>query len=375
MKANLLKRIITLGATIAVLTPAFTGCGANSSDVEDGKESAAVTASDATVVGQSSGYDGTDPITGEKYPNEIRVGILNGSLIDAIASAEGYYNEFENETGVKISVYYFESGRDVNNAYASNSLDVGTFGSSPISLGTTNNLGYEVVYINDLIGDIEALAVTSDINNSSDLSGKTIATPFASTAHYSLLNYLLANNIEDANVIDLEPQDILAAWQRGDIDGAYVWSPVLGEIKKDGDVLVSSADLAKDGIVTADLTTANIDFAEKYPSLVSGFIDVQNKVYELITNDKDKAINDVEEKLSLSHEEAEEQIDGSVWISLDEETDEEYLGTENSESGLAKTIKSTAEFHVTQGNLDSALELEEYKAVVDSKFVELLLEK
>ncbi|CAM5688917.1 hypothetical protein SPURM210S_03674 [Streptomyces purpurascens] len=29
----------------------------------------------------------------------------------------------------------------------------------------------------------------------------------------------------DGELIDLQPQPLLAAWQRGDIDAAYVWLP------------------------------------------------------------------------------------------------------------------------------------------------------
>ena len=371
MKRNYLRKLLVLTTTLTLSVPVFTACGsdatADNTQVNINDEETA-TAGDNTAAAE-----GTDPITGEAYPDEIKVGILNGSLIDAIADKEGYYDEFESNTGVKVSVYYFESGRDVNNAYASNSVDVATFGSSPISLGTTNDLGYEVVYLNDLIGDVESLAVSNDIEDVKGLSGKTIATPFASTAHYSLLNYLKANDVEDVNVIDLEPQDILAAWQRGDIDGAYVWSPVLAELKKDGKILTTSALLAEDGIITADLSTANKEFAEKYPTLVTGFIDVQNKVYELIVNDKDKAVQDVETGLQISNEEAIEQVDGQVWLSLEDQLDEKYLGKEGGNSGLAETIKSTAEFHVTQGNLDNALDLDAYKDSVDSSFAEALL--
>jgi len=362
---NIIKRILALGTIVALAIPSLTACGNTASAKDSASE-----IEDEQVATSADNIDAS-----VDYPEEIRVGILNGSLVDAIAQEEGYYDEFEDATGVKISVYYFESGRDVNNAYASNSIDVATFGSSPISLGTTNELGYEVIYLNDLIGDVEALAVSTDITTADDLSGKTIATPFASTAHYSLLNYLEANGIEDANVIDLEPQDILAAWQRGDIDGAYVWAPVLGEIKKDANVLTSSAELAEDGIITADLSTANKEFAAKYPDLITEFINVQNKVYELIVNDKDKAVEDVVNVIQISNEEAVEQVDGQVWLSLEEQFDEKYLGTEGGESGLAETIKSTAEFHVTQGNLDSALDLEAYKNSVNSSYAKALLDK
>ena len=78
----------------------------------------------------------------------------------------------------------------------------------------------------------------------SGLIGKKIATPFASTAHYSLLNALKLNGIseKDVELLDMQPADIYAAWQRGDIDAAYVWEPTLANLLSDGKILLSSAD-------------------------------------------------------------------------------------------------------------------------------------
>lgn len=64
--------------------------------------------------------------------------------------------------------------------------------------------------------------------------------PFISTTHYSLLAALKHWNIKPGQVeiINLQPPAIIAAWQRG--DGAYVWSPAVNELQKDGSVLTDS---------------------------------------------------------------------------------------------------------------------------------------
>ena len=63
--------------------------------------------------------------------------------------------------------------------------------------------------------------------------------PFASTSHYSLLNALKQAGLKESDVklLDLEPNDIHAAWKRGDIDAAYVWYPELNNLVKDGKIL------------------------------------------------------------------------------------------------------------------------------------------
>ncbi|MEO6083434.1 MAG: glycine betaine ABC transporter substrate-binding protein [Umezawaea sp.] len=99
-----------------------------------------------------------------------------------------------------------------------------------------------------MIGDSEALVArkASGVTTIADLAGRKVAAPFGSTAHYSLLAALQQSGVDPGAVtlVDLEPQNIQAAWQRGDIDAAYVWTPVLSVVQQDGVTLTDSAKLA-----------------------------------------------------------------------------------------------------------------------------------
>src|SRR5258708_14002659 len=106
----------------------------------------------------------------------------------------------------------FDSGADVNTAFIAKELDFGALGSSPVARGLSAplNIPYSVAFVLDVAGDNEALVARTgtNINTIADLKGKRIATPFASTAHYSLLAALAANNVKpsDVQLIDLQPQ-------------------------------------------------------------------------------------------------------------------------------------------------------------------------
>src|SRR4051812_5391843 len=132
----------------------------------------------------------------------------------------------------------FDSGADVNTAFIAKELDFGALGSSPVARGLSAplNIPYQVAFVLDVAGDNEALIVRNgtDVTDIVGLRGKRIATPFASTAHYSLLAALAQNGLtpSDVSLIDLQPQAILAAWERGDIDAAYTWLPTLDELRK-----------------------------------------------------------------------------------------------------------------------------------------------
>jgi taurine transport system substrate-binding protein len=317
---------------------------------------------------------GTDPITGEKYPQSISIGTLYGAPQTAIAIQEGFFNDL----GINVTVLYFDSGRDVNTAFVSGSIVAGSFGSSPIALGISNNLNYEVVFLNDVIGTSESLAVksSSGIKTIADLAGKKIAAPFASTAHYSLLNALKLGGVDQNSltILDMQPQDILAAWVRGDIDGAYVWTPVLDELLKNGGIsLTDSGKLAEQGAITADLTAVSKDFAKKYPTLTTRYVLAFIKSYRILKNDPNKAVRLIAKDLEIDEATAREQIVGNNYLSPEEQLSAKFMGSSGNPGALADTLKNTADFHVTQNNLTNAADLSAYRDSVNPAFIEAAL--
>ncbi|BCL74610.1 taurine ABC transporter substrate-binding protein [Jeongeupia sp. HS-3] len=197
-----------------------------------------------------------------------------------VAQADGSY---EKATGSKISWRKFESGAEVITAVASGDVQIGYVGSSPLAAAASRALPVQTFLIAAQIGSAEALVVRNGagIAKPADLVGKKIAVPFVSTTHYSLLAALKHWNISPSQVqiINLRPSEITAAWQRGDIDAAYVWDPALGKAKENGKVLVSSTEVAKWGAPTFDAWIVRKDFAEKNPRFVEQFARVTLKAY------------------------------------------------------------------------------------------------
>src|SRR4029453_15066589 len=159
----------------------------------------------------------------------------------------------------KITWSKFDSGADINTPFIGKSVDIAAIGSSPVARGLSAplNIPYKVAFVLDVAGDKEALVGRngSGVNDVASLKGKKVGVPFASTAHYSLLAALDKAGVKESEVsiVDLEPQDILAAWTRGDLDAAYSWLPSPDELKQTGKVLISSRELATAGKPTLDL--------------------------------------------------------------------------------------------------------------------------
>ncbi len=311
--------------------------------------------------------------TGAK-PEVVNIGVQTLVTPELIARAEGIYEEY---MGCKVNLVQFDSGADVNRAFASNSIEIGAVGTSPAAIGISTNLGYEIVWYHDVIGKAESLVATkaSGITAVEDLVGKKVATPFASTAHYSLLNAISLAGVDPAQVelLDMQPDDIFAAWTRGDIDAAYVWDPVLSKLMADGVVVTDGEKLSAEGIVTADLCAVKKDFAEKYPDVVTGYVKAQIYGAELLESDQARGLKDIAEMAGITEEEAKAQVAGFIYPSAKDQITAQYLGTDGKPGDLAQTLKATADFLKEQKSIESAPELSAFEASVSGAFVEKAL--
>lgn len=197
-----------------------------------------------------------------------------------VAQVDGVYDK---EIGQKIDWRLFNSGAEVLTALASGSVDIALIGSSPLGAAVANNLPIEVFLVATDLKGAEALVVRngSGIQSPKDLIGKKVATPFASTAHYSLLGALKHWNIRSNQVrlLNLKPAEINAAWRRGDIDAAFVWSPALANIKKTGRVITDAGQVGTWGSPTFEVWVARRDFAQKHPDVLKKFSKVTLNYY------------------------------------------------------------------------------------------------
>lgn len=311
------------------------------------------------------------------YPKKMVIGIQNMPNDDAIARQQGLFEKYITEPyGVELEFKMFDSGKDVYTAVAANAIDIGLLGTSPAVIAGSLGLDVEMIWIHEVLGDIEALMVREDlgITTVEELAGKKIATPFGSTAHFSLLSLLTQAGIEnDVELLDMSTTNIVAAWERGDIDAAYLWEPQLSNLKEMGGVMLkSSADCAEFGCVTANVEIANTDFSAKYPELVSGYIKAVYEAAEMWRNNPDEAATIVADVLGISKEDAMLQMEGGIWLTKDELLSAEYFGTSDAPGALVGVMKETADFLEAQDSIDAAPDEEFFKTFVNPAYIETL---
>ncbi|CAL9281595.1 taurine ABC transporter substrate-binding protein [Streptomyces sp. SudanB182_2057] len=254
----------------------------------------------------------------------------------------------------------FDSGAAVNQAFLGKSLDIAALGSSPFARGISGGspIPYKVAWILDVAGQNEALVARKDsgITDVAGLKGRTVATPFASTSHYSLLAALRTAGLKpsDVRLVDLQPQAILAAWQRGDIDAAYVWLPTLDELRTTGTQLTSSKEIGAAGKPTLDLAVVSDDLIARDPGAIDAWRRAEARALRLLTSDPDGSVAAVAAELGISASAARAQLRQGVFLTPEQVASPDWLGTDGTPGKLLTYVTDTARFLAEQRQIDAA---------------------
>ena len=277
--------------------------------------------------------------------------------------------------GKSIEFFKFTSGTEVINAMASGSIDISLNGSSPTAAGYSRGVDLQVIYIYDNINDAEALVVNDQITAPQDMKGKTIAVPFGSTTHFHMMFALeqLGLDAKQVNVIDMSPPDMVAAWERGDIAGGFVWDPALGRMKGKGHVLLSSGDLSNWGKATFDAMVARKGFTDENPEFTCQWVKMvaaADADYRANPNDYGPG-TDKAKAIAKAVSGQEDQV-GGVLALYDYPTLEQQISATWLGGGAASAIRATSEFLTDQGKLDAVLD--SYDGSANATFAKMVLE-
>jgi taurine transport system substrate-binding protein len=295
-----------------------------------------------------------------------------------VAIASG---DIEQALGSDITWRKFDSGAKVINAMILGKVQIAQSGSSPIAAGISQGLDIEVVWILEDIAAAEALVVRdgAGIIAPKDLAGKTVGVPFASTTHFHLLFALEQFGISqgDVKIVNLQPSEIAEAWQRGEIDAAFIWDPALGEIKKSGKVLITSGTLSSWGKATFDAMIVDREFAAQNPSFMCNLIKVvaqTDAAYRDNPSDWVAGSPQVSAIVALGGGDPENVaavLDLYDFPTLEEQASERWLGG-GENSGVAQALSFTTEFLRTQGKIRNPVS--DFSEHVNPSYVQMVLD-
>ena len=291
--------------------------------------------------------------------------VVVGYQTDALPSSVGIANgDFEKATGAKIDFRRFNSGAEIFAAIASGDVQVGYVGSSPFAAATSRGLNVKAFYLASISGVDEALVVRngSGINSLADLKGKKLAAAPVSTDHYQLLALIKSLGLteKDVQVFAIPQPEIVAGYNRGDLDGGFVWDPALTELKKNGKVIVTSKDVADKGAPTFSAWVATAAFAKENPGFLKAYAGVIDKYQTSFVNDKAAWGPDSDNAKVLAKllggtpQDQASALKNLSLLPIDAQISDSWLGG-GEKSGLAGILKDTSVFLKDQKKISDVL--------------------
>lgn len=318
-----------------------------------GCSAAALWAAAAPLAGCSTQASG-DSAESAGTLDKIRIGYFQSPNGELLAKGTGAAQEAFGDTQVEYTLV--NVGSDVLTAIGSGSLDIATIGTPPGVLGLAQGLDYQIFYLHDLIGESEALVVRDGegIDEVADVRGRKIATAFGSTSHLSLLGALEVAGVDPSEVelLDMTGPDTLAAWERGDIDGAYMWQPVQETLLSEGGkALVTSADMAQAGYATGEFGIVRTQFAQDHPDAVKTYIDVLDAATKRYREGSDETVSILASELGLTEEQT-RTVMPQIEV-LDRSQQGEYFGASGQHAKLLDILETTNRYLVEEGSTTS----------------------
>ena len=298
---------------------------------------------------------------------KIVIGHFGTPIPMQAAAAAG---EFEKATGWEIEWRKFGSGAEIIAAMASGDLKMSELGSSPMAIGASQGVDYQLFAISNIIGDAESLIARngSGIEKVEDLKGKKIGVPLGSTAHYSLMGAIKNAGLApaDVEVIGMKPDQIVAAWDQGQIDATFVWEPAKGKALKTGKQIMSANQVT--GAPTFDGWVVNREFAAANPDFMVKFLKALEAANSAYTSNPDAWTADsapvkaIAERIGSSAEEVPAAMKGYAFPSLKVMASAEWLG-----GGVQKNMLETAKFLMENKRVDAVLD--DYSKFVNADYL------
>lgn len=293
-----------------------------------------------------------------------------GPFIAAIA--DGRFDAAAKDAGYIVDWRQFSSGGDISTALASGNVPIGVIGSTGTTAAATRGVDLELFWILDNIGKSEALVARegSGIEKPEDLVGRSVGVPFVSTSHFHLLvglEQVWKVDPREVNILNMKPPQIVAAWQRGDIDAAYVWPPALSELLKTGKVISDSEVIGAASVPTFDGLVVDKKWAAENPKFMAAFTKVLAEAYaDYKANGAswtaDSApVQNIVKLIGGDGAGTVEALNLLSFPTADEQASETWLG-----GGALRALTESAKFLADQKQIDKALD--DYAPYVNSAY-------
>ncbi|MFR9722106.1 aliphatic sulfonate ABC transporter substrate-binding protein [Streptomyces sp. MS19] len=257
-------------AALAVPLLALAACGYGSDAEDDGD--------DAPTSSESAGGPAlsADEVTIGYFAN-----ITHATAVVGLQEDGGLIRQ--ELGGTEIGTQVFNAGPSAIEALNAGEVDVTFIGPNPAINGWAQSGGQSLRIVAGAASGGASLVVNPDtVGSLDDLAGARIATPqLGNTQDVALLNYLAQEGYEvdpesgegDVSVLRIANAEIPAAFEGGDIDGAWVPEPTAANLVSRGaETLLDEGELWDNGQYVVTHVIAAQGFLEEHPDVVEAIV-------------------------------------------------------------------------------------------------------
>jgi sulfonate transport system substrate-binding protein len=220
-----------------------------------------------------------------KTDNEIvvRMGSFSKAVARApylVAKHKRLYEQALKPLNAKVTYEIFDTLPAINEAMASNKLDVVFEAEAPAIVGKAAGIDLKIVALPSLLSQQILVHKGSGINEVKDLRGKKIAVLAGTSSHYGLLKNLNRSGLtkSDVSIVDMTPADARSAFDANKVDAWAIWPP-----------FVEQEEIAGIGValpnVIAQIDTVMVvrhDFVLKHRSIVEKLVSVLERAKQWV---------------------------------------------------------------------------------------------
>ncbi len=272
---------------------------------------------------------GSAPTSTKSEPTVVIGYENNGADPEMAAMAEGYFQKYMK--GAHVELRYFSSGPASLAALASGSLQFMTgLGNPPAAAAIGQGVPLKVIWAQERYTTDEGLVVRqgSGVHSLKDLEGKSIALVVGSTSPFEVATAMAQQGIPASAIkfANMSPPDMVSAWERGEIDAAYVWDPAFDTmLRHQGQAILYDQDVARQAPIF-NLAVVQSSWAKAHRQLVIGFIKAEQAGVAFYRSHPAQAVRDMAKEAGITVALARTELKGYKIYTAQDEIGPDGLG-------------------------------------------------
>jgi len=257
---------------------------------------------------------------------------------------------------------------------------VGGVGNPPVLSAIANQTNMKIIWAQYY--DLAGFAVQKDIQVPNGLIGKDLAQQVGSSEAFSFYGWLKNRGlIGKVKLVNMIPQAMLAAFKSGAIAGGFVSEPFpTMMVSGHGKMVVTSAEMAKEGYPGINVIAANADLIKSHPEVVQAYVCALAKAETMVKGPNAVDVLNKAGAFSGGVPNSDEVVKlGADWPywPLSDEMGPQGLGTvDNPSSGIvAQVLYKTGLWMKDQGKIQNPPSQEAVANFIDASFAQNVIDK